>query len=1563
VDDTDEDGLTDGEEKGLFNADTYGGLSKTNLTVALSNGVSSIKTSIIFYGAETGAGTFVGNGLNPCSSDTDGDSLPDPYEAAYDGALDGSAGDSMEDPDGDGLKNYQEYWTCSVALWQWGSWVSGLATYHNDLFFTGVPKSWDPSQLRYIPDAVMGGWGLGKYSGTAPGMADTDADGMDDYYEIYHGFNPLFGTLDIYQMMLLNKLEVWAELPLSPDYVAQPWLAGHPLADPDGDGLRNFEEAPYSDYPESTPRIHTDPSPLWMTDTEYFDSLVNLYYRVPDPLVWSWSGEYLPPAFAFSFENNEGYDTDNDGLSDKEELNVTKTDPLTPERPVKRRALYLPSGGSAYCRTFPIFIATNDPSLHNFTVEAWVKPLAAATGTDQVVVERPFWIPSGNIMNLPEGLRLNFRLAITGTGRPYVTYTGAEVEPYLGNPALTNAAVLTTNWTHLAATYQVPASTNANQKGVLTLYVNGGIAARGYFSQIPVTGIFGNNILEHFVSYSSPILVGAADDNPNGMFGSFFNQPDPHFFFNGWIDEVRVWDGARSDAQIRAAMSQQFRQADVLAQGNPSLRYLYTFDGMPDPDHPAGGKGIPQYFPQTVASTAPTGWTATFWDNTPQHSTVYDDYRYLPWIENIVAHIPEIPPCDVGDTNLVTVGSNGVATVKFWNTSNPYGSRFITGTSERNDSFEQFFDLLPLGAAQTDEDVGLWDNGTPGSSAVYDSDGDGLPDWWEQLYGLDPLDPNGANGASGDPDNDGLNNIAEYLAQTEPMNGDTYGWGFGDYNSWSGMTFRTYGELYTDHDGLPDTWEMAHGLDTKIYDAYGVYGDPDGDGWANFTEYMKDTDPQDVSKHPDPTVNGIIKYNGTRTNGSVIVLGYQTPSMDGDPIRGVSGGGVVRTETESLGTGNGQTTVFTGTLKHGSIVKGSVKVRRLNPQFVTPDFDFTDNAAGQWTYYPDYLSSQATTNVTFDYGSGAYTFRWPAQDGFGMVAPWNNDQIFIDYQWKDGDPNSFSIKGLKDGSLYLFAYRDNNGNNQWDAGEPAGIAERQAIHLGWEDLTGVVIGLTDEAPPGHLRFAWPQIAGQASYVIRVVNNSLVNAPFVFACTNKAPQNWFHEGQMNNLGILLGLPTASYQWFAKQSDGITAITNGSIVVVNQEPAIPTVLSPVGGTINYSSMELLWTMDTRADRFRVQIARDSGFSTVFYEWVGDTPFRTLDVVNNATYRYPVPIHPGSGTFTNGLYYWRIQGINGNFTSDYSVPGEFRVKLEDPPSGVSTVSGEVKYYGKAGGTNTSIYILQAYNNGGFGGEPVAQVSITNTPDPALIAALASNPTNSAFPLTPFSKGQYKIMGLQSGTYYIKAFKDSNGNGRADVWETQGFLATTVGRPRGVLVGTGTVELNKDITLVDRDTESDGLPDAWEWDSLGSLAYTGESFVNATTLFVKYSYTYFDADPRDQLSSQVAYEMNNGLAPGADSDGDGVSDAVEALVTRTDPRVANDVLRAKQCVASQPGMGMSLTWDGKVGVNYQVQVSSNLKTWADAPMGAFSGPGTKTFVDTASAGLPVRFYRIVVR
>jgi alpha-tubulin suppressor-like RCC1 family protein len=60
------------------------------------------------------------------------------------------------------------------------------------------------------------------------------------------------------------------------------------------------------------------------------------------------------------------------------------------------------------------------------------------------------------------------------------------------------------------------------------------------------------------------------------------------------------------------------------------------------------------------------------------------------------------------------------------------------------------------------------------AQAGVDSDGDGMPDWWELLHGLNPLDPSDAND---DPDGDGQTNLQAYLANGNPHNVMVVAWG------------------------------------------------------------------------------------------------------------------------------------------------------------------------------------------------------------------------------------------------------------------------------------------------------------------------------------------------------------------------------------------------------------------------------------------------------------------------------------------------------------------------------------------------------------------------------------------------------------------------------------------------------------------------------------------------------------------------------------------------------------------------------------------------------------------
>jgi hypothetical protein len=71
---------------------------------------------------------------------------------------------------------------------------------------------------------------------------------------------------------------------------------------------------------------------------------------------------------------------------------------------------------------------------------------------------------------------------------------------------------------------------------------------------------------------------------------------------------------------------------------------------------------------------------------------------------------------------------------------------------------------LPDGSATI---VSLFNGASPGRSNAGDADGDGLPDPWEQTYNLNPLL---SDDAGYDTDGDGMTNLEEFLAGTDPTN-------------------------------------------------------------------------------------------------------------------------------------------------------------------------------------------------------------------------------------------------------------------------------------------------------------------------------------------------------------------------------------------------------------------------------------------------------------------------------------------------------------------------------------------------------------------------------------------------------------------------------------------------------------------------------------------------------------------------------------------------------------------------------------------------------------------------
>ena len=119
--------------------------------------------------------------------------------------------------------------------------------------------------------------------------------------------------------------------------------------------------------------------------------------------------------------------------------------------------------------------------------------------------------------------------------------------------------------------------------------------------------------------------------------------------------------------------------------------------------------------------------------------------------------------------------------------------------------------------------------------ASYDTDLDGLPDEWEEVYIGDTY-----SDGEEDLDGDGLTNWEEFQNGTHPNESDS------------------------DDDGLPDGWEVAHGLDPLVDDSA---DDADGDGYTNLQEYIYGLDPNAANPQPQVAAGAehtlILKADGT----------------------------------------------------------------------------------------------------------------------------------------------------------------------------------------------------------------------------------------------------------------------------------------------------------------------------------------------------------------------------------------------------------------------------------------------------------------------------------------------------------------------------------------------------------------------------------------------------------------------------------------------------------------------------------------------------------------------------
>ena len=873
-----------------------------------------------------------------------------------------------------------------------------------------------------------------KYISCNPKESDTDFDGMDDYYELFHGLNPLLGAPGVatekvpcdiiymaygggdmlnatanYYLYWDNELGYWAmNLPMRNDgreggqdlrlkdvaggvsmdptkyldFYQFPWLAGLPTADPDGDNIRNQQESILLKAQAAPTYQHTDPTPLWMTDTSFNYSLTKRFYQavssgdIPplsyhpagaadwDPEVYGKDAKdetptkvgwfvhdkklymiddipwlkYIPalqairvdyninqfnaPANIYSYEENEGYDSDHDYLSDFEESQGrTKpvSDPQQHDDPIRHQAMYF-DGVDARLQA-PLEVDFPLPSLEAssesrqdflyFTVEAWAKVDQSNIddGALHTVIERA--VLTGESGPADEKfLRKNFLIGVKG-GRWYGKFDSTGTDAGKAVEILDGPAA-TTNWTHLAFTYG-PANGDEQddvQPMALRLYVHdtaGDLVRMSELGNLRLQPEHGESAIQIDpktkvgMATTTPwvgkdgitIVVGASVATATGInMQDIMSGPDAYEnYFKGYIDEVRVWDGARKMSEI--ADDVMTRYTSALAQENRArvfaawkdgglrtplsptalpaeLRYHWAFDHLPSAVDttnllkvPAGFSTSESVLDSKALWVRPLGYVCPWWSAVATVSSVFADHAWVPWINNTVSHLPcldgstldsiywsEMFAGDQSVTNFATASFAFPRTAEVWSfltMSTPAPTWWNRIAEDKDTKAMCRFnlrnrvtvgaDLLPLGGAYPKRisslEGGMWDD--PSASDAWaetgtDTDDNGLPDWWEK-YAMKNYSP-----VLGRGEPFGILTTVSYHGTTISAKEA--------YLSDLAAGMLTDGKIHpeyadnrdSDKDGMPDWWEDLYGIQTNSPDDRDA--DPDKDGLSNYQEYL-----------------------------------------------------------------------------------------------------------------------------------------------------------------------------------------------------------------------------------------------------------------------------------------------------------------------------------------------------------------------------------------------------------------------------------------------------------------------------------------------------------------------------------------------------------------------------------------------------------------------------------------------------------------------------------------------------------------------------------------------------
>ena len=196
-----------------------------------------------------------------------------------------------------------------------------------------------------------------------------------------------------------------------------------------------------------------------------------------------------------------------------------------------------PSNGSVNFGGTNAYVSFGNPTalgLTQFTLEAWIyktgNGVTVSTGTGGVIAQPV--ITKGRDESEGNNRDLNYFLGINGSGKLVADFEegSGSASPGTNHPITGTTTIANGAWHHVAVTYDA---------SVLKIYLDGNLE----------TSLTVNRGAQS--ASIQPVAVGAALNSTNTPFG----------FFQGKIDEARIWNIARTQAAIQATINTQLSSA------------------------------------------------------------------------------------------------------------------------------------------------------------------------------------------------------------------------------------------------------------------------------------------------------------------------------------------------------------------------------------------------------------------------------------------------------------------------------------------------------------------------------------------------------------------------------------------------------------------------------------------------------------------------------------------------------------------------------------------------------------------------------------------------------------------------------------------------------------------------------------------------------------------------------------------------------------------------------------------------------------------------------------------